>query len=90
MAAQQAGKKVCVMIEDEWQAHFTALGVTVAPLGAVADLAQIAQILFAQMRVLERAGVDLILTHTFAQGGLGAVLQDRLIRATEGKVIEVG
>ena len=90
VAAQQAGKKVGVMVEDEWSARFTALGVTVATLGAGDDLAQIAQKLFAQMRALERAGVDLILTHTFAQGGLGLALQDRLIRATEGKVIEVG
>lgn len=90
MAAQQAGKKVGVMVEDEWRDHFATLGITVAPLGAVDDLAQIAQMLFAQMRSLERAGVDLILTHTFAQGGLGLALQDRLIRATEGKVIEVG
>lgn len=90
VAAQQAGKKVGVMVEDEWRGHFTPLGVTVAPLGAVDDLAQIAQMLFAQMRALERAGVDLILTHTFEQSGLGLALQDRLFRATEGKVIEVG
>ena len=88
-AAQQAGKKVGVMVEDEWCPHFTTLGATIAPLGAAADLAQVAQKLFAQMRALEQAGVDLIMTHTFAQDGLGLALQDRLIRATEGKVIEV-
>lgn len=85
-----AGKQVGVMVEDEWQEHFAALGATVAPLGAQADLTQVARRLFAQMRSLERAGVDLMLTHTFAQDGLGLALQDRLLRATEGQVITVG
>jgi len=88
-AAQQAGQSIGVMVEEEWGAHFVGAGVTVASLGAGADLAQVANRLFAQMRALERAGVELIVTHTFAQSGLGLALQDRLIRATEGKIIEV-
>lgn len=88
-AAQRAGQPIGVMVEEEWAADFTGAGVTVASLGTGADLAQVAKRLFAQMRYLERAGVALILTHTFGQSGLGLALQDRLIRATEGKIIEV-
>lgn len=87
--ARRGGQPIGVMVEEEWRAHFTGAGVTVASLGASTDLAQIANRLFAQMRALERAGVELILTHTFSQSGLGLALQDRLIRATEGKIIQV-
>jgi L-threonylcarbamoyladenylate synthase len=45
--------------------------------------------LFATLRELDRLGVDLILTHGFGREGLGAAIWDRLVRAAEGKVIEV-
>lgn len=86
---QRAGKKVGVMVESERIEPFATMGATVAPLGTAADVALIAANLFAAMRALERADVDLILTRTFGHEGLGLAVWDRLVRATEGKVIKV-
>jgi L-threonylcarbamoyladenylate synthase len=88
-ALRRQGQRVGAMVEEELAAPLQRLGVTVAPLGARAALADIAANLFAGMRELERAGVDVILTHTFERSGLGLALWDRLVRATEGKIIQV-
>jgi L-threonylcarbamoyladenylate synthase len=53
------------------------------------DLATISQHLFAGMRALDAAGVDVILTRDFGREGLGAAIWDRLLRAAEGRVISV-
>lgn len=89
LALQAAGKRVGVMVEDEQAAALAALGLTVAALGPHNNIAAIATNLFACMRDLERAGVDVILTHTFGRDGLGLAVWDRLVRATEGRVIHV-
>ncbi|MEZ4682199.1 MAG: L-threonylcarbamoyladenylate synthase [Caldilineaceae bacterium] len=83
------GKVVGVMVEDELAATFAAIGAIVAQLGSKANPAALAANLFAAMRALERAEVDLILTHTFDRDGLGMAVWDRLVRATEGNVIHV-
>lgn len=84
-----AGQRVGVMVEDELATECEALGVKVAKLGGQAEVERIAANLFAAMRALERAEVDVILTHTFGRAGLALALWDRLVRATEGKVITV-
>ncbi len=57
-------------------------------LGAYGRLEEVAQRLFAAMRALDAAGVDLILAHEFPAHGLGLAINDRLKRAAE-RVIEV-
>ncbi len=84
-----AGKRVGVMIEEEQVERLAALAVTVVSLGSSQQLEQIAATLFASMRQLERANVEVILTRTFERSGLGMAVWDRLVRATEGRVIHV-
>ncbi|HRW07563.1 MAG TPA: L-threonylcarbamoyladenylate synthase, partial [Caldilineaceae bacterium] len=84
-----AGKQVGVLVEDEEVPAFATTNAVVAKLGAGDDVVQIAAHLFAGMRSLERAGVDVILTRTFGRAGLGLAVCDRLVRATEGKIITV-
>ncbi len=86
---QAAGKRVGVMVEDEQAEALAALGLTVAALGQRENVTAIAANLFARMRDLERAEVDVILTRTFGREGLGLAVWDRLVRATEGRVIHV-
>lgn len=85
-----AGQSVGMLIADEDAGQFIESGAIVTQLGSQVDLPQIAQKLFAGMRALEHQGVDVIVTRTFDRHGLGLAIADRLIRATEGRVIEVG
>jgi L-threonylcarbamoyladenylate synthase len=84
-----AGQTVGMLIADEDSEAFAENGAIVTTLGSQADLPIIAHRLFAGMRALEHQGVDVIITRTFDRHGLGLAIADRLIRATEGRVIEV-
>ncbi len=86
------GRHVGILIVDEDRPHLTDLTeqVVMVSLGSKADLAQIGRNLFAALRALDAQGVDVILAHSFEQTGLGATIVDRLTRAAEGRVIDVG
>jgi L-threonylcarbamoyladenylate synthase len=58
-------------------------------LGACSNQWFIASQLFTGLRALDRAKVDVILTHGFADVGLGRAINDRLYRASEGQVVQV-
>jgi L-threonylcarbamoyladenylate synthase len=58
-------------------------------LGACSNQWFIASQLFTGLRALDRAGADVILTHGFADVGLGRAINDRLYRASEGQVVHV-
>jgi L-threonylcarbamoyladenylate synthase len=58
-------------------------------LGACSNQWFIASQLFTGLRALDRSGVDVILTHGFADVGLGRAINDRLYRASEGQVVHV-
>lgn len=51
--------------------------------------AAVAHGLFAALRTLDARGVDVILAATWPPAGLGAALNDRLLRAAEGRLLEV-
>jgi L-threonylcarbamoyladenylate synthase len=83
LAAQ--GKRVGVLVPDHECPLFERTGAHVVSLGST--LAEIGYYLFARMRELDSAGVDVILTHGFEKDGLGLAIWDRLVRAAEGRVI---
>ncbi len=84
-----AGRRVGLLIPDEDQVRFADLPVELHSLGPRADLAAAAAHLFDGLRALDRLGVDLILARGLAREGLGLAIWDRLLRATEGRVIAV-
>jgi L-threonylcarbamoyladenylate synthase len=92
LAAQ--GQAVGLLLAAEDAAAFKeaafADGTAVEVLGAEGDHAAISQRLFEALRALDRRGVDTILVRDFGREGLGAALWDRLLRAAEGRVIDVG
>lgn len=92
-AALAAGRRVGALLPDEdaWAlAAEEARGLVIARLGAARDLPAIARRLYAGMRELEAAGVELILARTVAGDGLAGAIQDRLRRAAAGRVILMG
>ena len=75
------------MLSDADAAAFADLDVAIESLGQTAE--QAALRLFAAMRALDGAGVDLILARAPEMPGLGLAVRDRLLRAAEGIVIDV-
>jgi L-threonylcarbamoyladenylate synthase len=82
----KAGKHVGLMVADEDLDLFKTSGLTVEKLGSRTDLSQVAFRLFAAMRSLDQMGMDIILAYDFGAKGLGLAIQDRLFRASGGKV----
>ena len=56
-------------------------------MGEGGALEEVASNLFAALRDLDRRGVEYIVSAGFPESGLGRALQDRLMRAAEGRVI---
>jgi L-threonylcarbamoyladenylate synthase len=85
-ATAARGERVGALLPDEEAAALEAVlpGMTVARLGPAGDLAQHSRRLYAALRELDAAGLDVILAHTFGREGLGLALNDRLRRAAGG------
>ena len=86
---QQMGEQVGVLLADEDLAAFQDNGAFVYSLGKAHAPEQIAARLFAGLRTLEEAGVQVILCRSFGEQGLGMAVRDRLLKAAGGKVIYV-
>src|SRR5256714_3992967 len=84
------GGYIGVLVADEDAATFHDSGALVRALGSAAAPEQVAAALFAGMRALETAGVQVILCRSFDERGLGLAVRDRLLRAASGKVFNVG
>lgn len=82
-----AGKEIGVLIADEDLPTFQPRGVYIYALGSLSDPQRSASRLFAGLRTLEEAGVQIILCRAFAEQGLGMAIHDRLLKAAGGKVI---
>lgn len=83
------GERVGVLVADADLPVFRESGALVYTLGDAANPAQIAAALFASLRVLEEARVQVILCRSFSEHDLGLAIRDRLGRAAGGQVIQV-
>jgi L-threonylcarbamoyladenylate synthase len=63
--------------------------IDVQPVGARSDPARAGRELFAAIRAIDAAGVDLILASSPGSDGLARAIRDRLIRAAEGRLRSV-
>ena len=81
------GERVGVLVADEDVALFAHSGASVYALGRTHELEQVASRLYAGLRTLEEAGVQVILCRSFAEQGIGLAIRDRLRKAAGGKII---
>jgi L-threonylcarbamoyladenylate synthase len=81
-------ERIGVLIADEDIPFFEGRGALVHPLGSSANPEQVAATLFAGLRALEEAGVQVILCRSFDEHGLGLAIRDRLLRAAGGTVFK--
>jgi len=85
---RERGERVGVLVADEDVPAFQDSGALVHSLGNAAAPGQVATALFAGLRTLETAGVEVILCRSFDEYGLGLAIRDRLLRAAAGKVFK--
>ncbi len=78
---------VGVMIPAEDEPFFEGAPVIRQLLGSQADLLQISHNLFAAMRDLDAQSVDVILIRDMGSEGLGLAIWDRLVRASDGTIV---
>lgn len=86
------GRHVGLLVAEEDRAALSFLltkGVPMTVPGPLEDLDHVARNLFARLRDLDAQGVDVILARAFPQRGIGLAVHDRLLRAAEGKVVQV-
>lgn len=75
-------KRIGILTVDEEAHYFNVYQeLEIISLGSLENLDQVGRNLFAGMRTLEQAGVDLILTTDYGEKGLGLAIRDRLRRA---------
>jgi L-threonylcarbamoyladenylate synthase len=83
------GERLGVLLCNESMIALDGLAAERVSLGSLGQLEVVAACLFTGMRALDRAGVDVILTHGYDPHGLGRALNDRLYRAAEGRIVRV-
>lgn len=87
---QAEDRLVGMLVADEDTADFADTPAIVVSLGSGKNLAEVGARLFAGLRELEGRAARVILVRAFEQQGLGLAIWDRLVRATEGRIIDVG
>jgi L-threonylcarbamoyladenylate synthase len=78
------GKRVGALLPESEIEALYGLDMRIESLGD--DLPAISRNLYAALRALDSAGLDLLLTHTYDDIGLGLALNDRLRRAAGGSL----
>lgn len=84
--AQARGERVGALAADEEVATLEGAGIWVARIGPADNLAVISRRLYAALRELDTAGLDVLLAHSFGRLGLGLAIEDRLRRAAGGRL----
>jgi L-threonylcarbamoyladenylate synthase len=79
------GEQVGILIAEEDIPMFQNTHARVYSTGSEKDLMQVASHLFAGLRSLEEARVQVILCRNFGEQGLGLAIRDRLLKAAGGK-----
>jgi len=79
------GEQVGILIAEEDIPTFQDAQALVYSAGSEDDLMQVAAHLFAGLRTLEEAHVQVILCRNFGERGLGLAIRDRLLKAAGGK-----
>ncbi len=82
------GEHVGMLVADEDIPTFQDSGALMYSLGSADDLARVAAALFAGLRTLEEAHVQVILCRNFGDQGLGLAIRDRLLKAAGGRIYE--
>jgi L-threonylcarbamoyladenylate synthase len=86
---REQGERVGVLVADDDVDSFADSGALIYTLGNANASVQIASALFAGLRALEDAHVDVILCRNFDAHGLGLAIRDRLLKAAGGKVFNL-
>jgi L-threonylcarbamoyladenylate synthase len=84
-----AGKTVGLLVSSEDKSAFDESQATIEDLGSREDAQRIATRLFAAMRALDARGIDVILVRGFGATGLNLAIEDRLTKASGGRIVEV-
>ncbi|MGZ3612199.1 MAG: Sua5 family C-terminal domain-containing protein, partial [Ktedonobacteraceae bacterium] len=79
------GELVGVLIAEEDIPIFQDTQALVYSVGSEGNLMHVAAHLFAGLRSLEEAGVQVILCRNFGEQGLGLAIRDRLLKAAGGR-----
>jgi L-threonylcarbamoyladenylate synthase len=79
------GERVGILVAEEDIPTFQDTQALVYSVGRENDLLQVAAHLFAGLRALEEAHVEVILCRNFGAQGLGLAIRDRLLKAAGGK-----
>jgi L-threonylcarbamoyladenylate synthase len=86
-AAALQGKIVGVLVAREDVDEFGDFPVRLSEIGSEHDLSGVATRLYAALRELDAAGVDVILARGLSSEGLGLAIRDRLRRAAAGRIM---
>ncbi len=91
-----AGSTVVVMASSENAAKYARLSrefpslFHVINLGSHTDLAPVASRLFSALRYADYIGASTVFSESFPEKGLGLAIQNRLLRAADGKILSRG
>jgi len=81
----EKGELVGVLVAEEDIPRFQDTQALVYCVGSEKDLTQVAAHLFAGLRSLEEAQVQIILCRNFGEQGMGLAIRDRLLKAAGGR-----